>query len=109
MALNVSKLASQMVSAALPFLEKESGAESFANTEFLKIAQTINGIDEQLAAGHINQQQASLLLDMQTLASRNVLLTLRGLDLLTVEDAINKALGAIKDIVNKVLGFSLIP
>jgi hypothetical protein len=109
MVLNVSKLESKMLSAALPLLEKESGAEAFANTEFLKIAQTINGINDQVAAGHINQQQASLLLDMQTLASRNVLLTLKGLDLLTVEDAINQALGAIKDVVNTVLGFSLIP
>jgi hypothetical protein len=109
MALNVTKLASQMLGAALPLLEKESGAESFAETEFLKIAQTINGINDQVAAGQINEQQAPLLLDMQTLASRNVLLTLKGLDLLAVENAINAALGAVKDVVNKALGFDLIP
>lgn len=108
MALNVSQLASQMLGAAVPLLEKESGAASFAKTEFLKIAQTMEGINEQKAAGQINPEQASLLLDMQTLASRNVLLTLKGLDLLAVENAINAALSAVKDVVNKAVGFTLI-
>jgi hypothetical protein len=109
MALNVLKLASQMLSAALPLLANDAQeAGSFAKTEFLKIAQTIAGINEQVAAGEINQQQAELLLDMQTLASRNVLLTLKGLDLLAVEDAINAALGAVKEVVNTALGFTLI-
>ncbi len=109
MALNVAKLASQMLGAALPLLEKDAeGAGPFAKTEFLKIAQTIGGINDGVADGQINQQQAVLLLDMQTLASRNVLLTLKGLDLLAVEDAINAALGVVKGIVNTALGFTLI-
>jgi hypothetical protein len=109
MALDVGKLATQMLSAALPLLKKHAAdAESFAKTEFTKIAQTIVSIGEQVAASQINQQQAGLLLDMQTSASRNVLLTLKGLALLAVEEAINAGLAVVKTAVNEALGFALI-
>jgi hypothetical protein len=109
MALDVGTLATQMLGAALPILKKDaSDAESFAKTEFTKIAQTIVSIGEQVAAGQIDQLQASLLLDMQTSASRNVLLTLKGLALLAVQEAINAALSVVKTAVNTALGFALI-
>jgi len=109
MALNVEALASQMLGAALPILKKGADdAEAFAKTEFTKIAQTIVAIGEQVAAGQINEKQAALLLDMQTSASRNVLLTLEGLALLAVEAAINAALDVVKGAVNGALGFALI-
>jgi hypothetical protein len=98
-----------MLSAALPILKQGAAdVESFAQTEFTKIAQTIVSIGEQVASGQINQQQAVLLLDMQTSASRNVLLTLEGLALLAVEEAINAALNAVKTAVNTALRFTLI-
>ncbi|HKB62806.1 MAG TPA: hypothetical protein VKD03_08045 [Burkholderiales bacterium] len=109
MALDVENLASQMLGAALPILEQHAqDAESFAETEFTKIAQTIVSIGEQLAAGQIDQQQAGLLLDMQTHASRNVLLTLKGLALVAAEAAINAALDVVKTAVNTALKFALI-
>jgi hypothetical protein len=109
MALDVGTLASQMLGAALPILKKDAqDAEAFAKTEFTKIAQTIASIGEQVAAGQITPPQASLLLEMQTSASRNVLLTLKGLALLAAEEAINAALGAIKTVVNTAVGFGLI-
>lgn len=109
MGLNVQDLASQMLAAALPILK--GGAEeaaSFAEMEFAKVAQTIVSIEAQLALGHINEQQAELLLDMQTHASRAVLLTLEGLALLTVESAINAALEVVKTAVNTAVKFALI-
>ncbi len=91
MALDVGTLASQMLGAALPILKKDAAdAESFAQTEFTKIAQTVVAIGQQLAA------------------SRNVLLTLQGLALLAVEAAINAALAAVKTAVNTALGVALI-
>ena len=107
--IDVNALGSQMLAAALPILKKDAAdAESFAKTEFAKIAQTIVAVGEQVAAGQINQQQAQLLLDMQTSASRNVLLTIQGLGILAVEAAINAALGVAKGAVNTALGFTLI-
>ncbi len=109
MSLDVGTLAQQMLAAALPVLKKDAAdAEAFAKTEFTKIAQTIVSLGEQVAAGQINQQQAGLLLDMQTSASRSVLLTLKGLALLAVEQAINAALDVVKAAVNTALGFTLI-
>jgi hypothetical protein len=109
MALDVEELADNMLGAALPILKKGAqDAESFAKTEFTKIAQTIVSIGEQVAEGQINQQQAGLLLDMQTSASRNVLLCLQGLALLAVEEAINAALAVVKTAVNTTLNFPLI-
>ena len=108
--LDVGTLASQMLEAALPILKKGAQeAESFAKTEFTKIAHTIVAIGEQVATGQISQQQAGLLLDMQKSASRTVLLTLEGLALLAVEEAINAALDVIKGVVNTALKFPLIP
>jgi hypothetical protein len=109
MALDVGSLATQMLAAALPILQKDAqSAKSFATTEFTKIAQTIVSIGGQLAAGEINQQQAVLYLNMQKNASQTVLLSLQGLGLLAVEAAINAALGVIKTAVNTAIGFALI-
>jgi hypothetical protein len=110
MPLDAGALASQMLGAALPILKKNAeDAQSFAQIEFTKIAQTIASIQEMLAAGQINQQQATLLLDMQKSASRSVLLTVRGLALLAAEEAINAALNVIKGVVNTAVKFPLVP
>ena len=107
--MDVAALADQMLAAALPILKKGAeDVESFAKTEFTKIAQTIVSIGEQVATGQINHQQANLLLEMQTSASRNVLLCLEGLSLLAVEEAINAALAVVKTAVNAALKFPLI-
>lgn len=108
--LDVGTLAQQMLAAALPILKKgATDAESFAKTEFTKIAQTIVSITEQLATGQINADQAKLLLQMQTNASRAVLLTLEGLALLAVEQAIQAALNVVAGVVNGFVHFPLIP
>lgn len=109
MGLDVNTLATSMLNAALPILKAGANdAESYAKAEFTKIAQTIVSIGEQLAAQTINADQAKLLLDMQKNASRSVFLTLQGLGLLTVEAAINAALGIVKTAVNTAIGLTLI-
>lgn len=110
MQLDAGALANQMLGAALPILTKDAkDAQSFAEVEFTKIAQTIVSIQAMLAVGQINEQQAKLLLDMQKSASRSVFLTLHGLALLAAEAAINAALNVIKGVVNTALKFTMIP
>jgi len=107
--IDVDGLAGQMLAAALPMLSKSAmDARAFAEVEFTKIALTIRSIGEQVASGQLTEQQATLLLDMQTHASKNVLLTLEGLALLGAEAAMNAALGAVKTAVNTAVGFALI-
>jgi hypothetical protein len=108
--LDAAALGKQMLGAALPILTKDAKeAQPFAEVEFGKVAQTIVSIQAMLATGQINQQQATLLLDMQKSASRSVLLTLHGLDLLAAEEAINAALNVVKAVVNAAVKFPMIP
>lgn len=107
--MDVSTLASQMLAAALPILKKgATDIEAFAKLEFTKIAQTIVSIGEQSEAGQITPDMAGLLLDMQKHASRTVLLTVKGIGILTVEQAINAALDVVKVAVNTYLKFALL-
>jgi hypothetical protein len=110
MSLDAGALGKQMLAAALPILKTHAvDAEGFASVEFKKIAETIVSIEEMLLAGQINQQQADLLLDMQKSASRSVLLAVKGLALLTAEEAINAALDVVRGVVNAAVKFPLIP
>ncbi len=110
MPLNIGTLATNMLTAAQGPLKADwKKAQPFAQTQFKNIAQQIVDIEAQLAAGTINQQQADLLLDMQKNASRAALLAVEGIGMLAAQDAINSALGAVKNLVNDALHFSLIP
>lgn len=107
--LDIEALVGEMAGAAAGVLkQKWPDAKSFAQGEFRKIVQTIENIGTQLAAGEINTAQAELLLDMQKNASRSVLLTVEGLGILAVEEAINAALDVIKGAANKAIGFALL-
>lgn len=102
-------LAQEMLTAALPVLQKKTeAARTYAEPEFKKIAETILGIENGRLEGRIGEEEARLLLDMQKNAARAVLLTVEGLGLLTVEAAINAALGAVRTAVNTAMGFSLL-
>jgi hypothetical protein len=109
MTLNVASLATSMLAAAKGSVTTGwTTLAPFAQTQFTNIAQQIVDIDAQLAAGSITQAQASLLLDMQKNASRAALLSAEGIGLLTAQNAINAALGAVATAVNGALGFALL-
>jgi hypothetical protein len=109
MALDVSTLASQMLGAALPFLKQGgSDIEDFAKEEFTKIAQQIVAIGENVGAGQLDEPRAKLLLDMQKNASATVLQSVKGLALVTAEQAINAALGVVRTAVNTAIGIALL-
>lgn len=109
MALNIAALAASMLTAAKgPLTTDWKAAQPFAQTQFTNIAQQIADIEEQLAAGTLTKDQATLLLDMQKNASRAALLCVAGIGLLAAQDAINAALGAIATTVNGALGFALL-
>jgi hypothetical protein len=109
MVFNLESLAAGMLTAAKGPLEADwKTVQPYAETQFKKIAQQIVDIEARLAAGTIDQAQASLLLDMQKNASRAALLTVEGIGLLAAQDAINSALGAVSTAVNGVLKFPLL-
>lgn len=109
MALNVSSLAKTMTEAAKGKLQEHwPEVKEFATAEARKTAETLSMIERLALTGEINVKQAKALLAMQKNSALAVLLTVEGLGLLTVESAINAALGAVKDTVNTAVGFVLL-
>lgn len=109
MTLNVAALAKDMASAFVVTLkDKAPGIKAFAESEAKKLAQTFLMIEQLRLSGRINQREAKLHLDIQRNAARAVLLTIEGLGILAVEQAINAALAAVKGAVNAALNFKLL-
>lgn len=78
--------------------------KDYATGEFDKLATTIVNIEILLKTSQISAGEASILLEMQKNTARAVMLALKGMTLLMVEQAINDALDAVKKIVNDSLG-----
>lgn len=109
MAIDIESLAKSMFQAAWSVLkEKAPEVESYAVGEFKKIAQTVATIELARLKGQVTEEQAKLLFDMQKSASRAVLLTSTGMELLAAEGAINAALAVVRPAVNAALGFALV-
>lgn len=109
MSLDIEDLGKKLLSAMQGSLsEAWAKAEAFAKPEAQKIAQTIVSIEASHLAGKITEEQARLLLEMQKNASRAVILAVQVIGLVAAEKAINDALSAVKDLVNKAVGFVLI-
>jgi hypothetical protein len=109
MALDAKDLLGPMLNAVKPVLSKYWGdVKDFAETEAEKMAKTLATITELRVANKINDQQAQALLDMQRHSMQAVFLAVEGIGLIAAQNAINAALGAVKDMVNKAIGFALL-
>ncbi|MDH3647539.1 MAG: hypothetical protein OER80_12285 [Gammaproteobacteria bacterium] len=107
--INVATLTKQIRDAAKGELtDKWPEIKDYANTEAKKIAETIKMISIMTAAGKMSQKAAKIHLRIQKNAATTVLLTVEGLGLIAVENAINAAVRVIQDTVNKAVGFRLI-
>jgi hypothetical protein len=109
MALDIQQLLTPMLNAAKAVIRnKWPGTQNYAETEFKKIGQNILDIEKNKLQGKYSEDQARLLFAIQKNATKSVLLALEGMTLIMTEQAINAALGAIRDVVNKAIGFGLI-
>src|SRR5262245_16661991 len=112
--MNFNDLWKAMFAAMKEPLEKAwSESRTFAETESKKIAHSLLTITKLylLPKRHpekITKRQAKLLLDIQLSASRGVLLTVEGLGLIAVQQALVAGLNAVKMAVNSAIGFALI-
>ena len=85
-------LVKEMGKAATPHLKGgASKAREFGRVEADKMARTAMMLAAGVAAGKIDQEEAKLVLEVQKNASRSVLLTIKGLGIVAVENAINAA------------------
>lgn len=106
---SVAELVASMLNAAKGSLGKDwPKARDFAESELPKLARSLADIGGLLAQGKITEVEARSLLEIHKNTTRTVLLTVKGLGLLAVENAINAALGAVKDAVNGAVGLALL-
>lgn len=79
--------------------------KDFAEGETRKLAQTLAEITRLRLAGKISESECAVLLEMQKNTARAVLLAVKGMGLLMVEQAINAAITAVNGVINKAIGF----
>ena len=109
MDLKTGELAAQMTEAAIrSFGADWPKAKDYARAELKKLAQSLIDIAKLIAAGKVNKQQAQALLQIHRNTTQTVLLTIEGLGVIAVENAINAALGAVATAVNKAAGLALL-
>ena len=107
--LDIGAIAAAMVSASKASLQKSwPKVKDYVTVESQKLALTFAQIETMRATGKVTEGEAQILFEMQKNATRAVLLAVKGMGLIAVEEAINAALGAVSDIVNGALGFKLL-
>lgn len=80
----------------------------YSTGEAKKLAASLVQIETLKATDQISEAECSVLLEMQKNSTRAVLLAVKGMGLLTVEEALNAALAAVQTTVNAAIGFALI-
>ncbi|MBK8164552.1 MAG: hypothetical protein IPK64_01165 [bacterium] len=109
MSFTVAEILKPMMAAAKASLAQDWGkAEDYAKPEMKRLAESLAAIAKLVATKKVNQRQAKALLRIHGNTTQSVLLTIDGLGVIAVEDAINAALGAARDTVNTAVGFKLV-
>lgn len=109
MAVDISNLIPQMLGAAQKeIVTSWNDAKDYSETEFKKFAISLADIGKLYADGKISEKRAKLLIEFHKNAMQNVLLTIEGLGILAVQNAINAAISVVKDTVNSAIGFTLL-
>jgi hypothetical protein len=107
--ISASALITPMVAAMRGVFDKQwPEIKDYAEGEAKKLANSLAQIAKLRATGQVDEIECAVLLEMQKNTARAVLLALKGMSLLLVEQAINAALGAVRDVVNGAIGFAFL-
>lgn len=107
--ININEVFKQMVGAAKEVLSEHwTEIKPFAEQEFKSFARNISLIGKLKIKKKITLEQAKHHLEIQRSSIRIVLLTMKGLGIIAVENAINAAISIVRDTVNKTIGWALI-
>jgi hypothetical protein len=88
--------------------QKWPEAKYYVECEYKKIGETLAFIEAQRALNLMSNEKARMLLEIQKNSTKVILLTVKGLGTLAVEDAILASLDVVKSTVNTALGIVLI-
>ncbi len=109
MALKVSDILKPMMDAAKnSFSEDWPRVKDYANPEIKQLAESLVTITKLITSAKVNKQQGKALLQIHRNTAQMVMLTIEGLGIIAVEDAINAALKAAKDAVNAAAGLAIL-
>src|SRR4030042_3419550 len=101
MEIDIENLLKGMLKAASLILKKQGPkSKDYAENEFRKLLLEAQHISQLKDNNKITEQEAKYLMDLQRNASSAVLLTIKGLGIITVEGAINAALDVGGDTIN---------
>ena len=109
MSIDVSEIAEKMLAAAKGVIgDKWPTTQKYFESEAKIFAERFASIEKLRAEGAISEERAKSHVEFQKEAWETVLLAVVGLNQLMVEQALNAALKAVREIVNKAVGFALL-
>lgn len=109
MKLDIDAISKQMIEAAKGVVkDKWPVTKSYFESESKAYAARLATIVKLRKEGLISEERAKQHVAFQTNAWETVLLSVEGLNQLLVEEALNAATKAIRDVVNKAIGFALL-
>lgn len=109
MALKLSDILTPMVTAAKKSMGEDWGkVRDYGEPELKRLALSLIDITKLASAGKVNAQQARALLRIHRNTTEVVMLTIEGLGVIAVENAINSALKAARTAVNTAAGFAIL-
>ncbi len=109
MSLKIGDILASMVAAAKDSLSADwAHVRDYANPELKQLAQTLVDITKLAAHQKISAAEAKSVLHIHKNTALMVMLTIEGLGVIAGEKAINAALKAVRDVVNKALPFKLL-
>lgn len=107
--MKVSDILAPMVTAAKDSMGKDwPKVKDYGEPELKKLAQSLVDITKLTTSGKVNTQQAKALLRIHRNTTMIVMLTIEGLGVIAVENAINAALDAARKAVNTAAGIALL-
>jgi len=110
---DIKTVGEQMLKAFEGSLESDGtkllpGLETIAKLELLNIAKRVAEISEMLIKGEIDKEKAKIMFKMQKEAVQEQLLTVEGISVVLIQNALNAALNAVRDAVNSAIGWTLL-
>jgi hypothetical protein len=109
MSIKIGEVVATMTNAAKSSLKEDwPKVRDYAQPEFRRLARVLEDIVKKAAKGAISANEAKSLLRIHRNTVLTVMLAVEGMGIIAAEKAINAALKAVADIVNKALPFKLL-
>lgn len=109
MKIDVKEILARMLTAAKDiFTDSWKDVKPYVENEFKAYTQNLLLINKLKLENKIDEEQARLYLEIQKSSMRTILLSIQGISIITLENAINAAIDIIKDTVNTAIGWRIL-